>query len=244
MKILNLKCDYFLCNKNFIIRIISAVIIIACMVFILKQVFPKPSKLTKAESERKLIENLNIHVDNDLWIPAGGTDIDGWPQNVVPNIVHYVLFQRHRITYVHMLSIFSVIKIQNPEKIIIHCDCDQTDLTDKNWNRVLKEVNKTNQIEIFINTIVKPTTIYGKKLHYANHHASDVTRWRILSEQGGIYIDNDVFICHPLDEFFKYEFTLNWDLGQYLGSQVLMGNRNARFPKLVLETYKAYNGVW
>lgn len=241
---LNSKCYHFLCNKKYVIRILSALIIIVCIAFITIELLPKPRLLSKAEAEQELIQSLNLRVDNEVWVPQGAEDITGWPQNIVPNVVHYILFQRHRITYVHMLSIFSVIKIQNPEKIIIHCDCDHMDLADENWYRVINEVNKTNEITVIINKIEKPTVIYGKRLRYVNHHASDVTRWRIMTEYGGIYIDNDVFICHPLNEFFKHEFTLNWDVGQYLGSQVLMGNRNARFPRLVLKTYKAYNGVW
>lgn len=140
-----------------------------------------------------------------------------------------------------MLSLLSVVKIQKPEQIIIHCDCDQIDENDEHWGRVLLEVNQTNQVTIIINKIKKPREIYGKKLRSGNQHASDVTRWRIMSEYGGIYIDNDVFVCQPLNRFFKYEFTLDWDAHQSLGSQVLIGNRNARFPKFVMKTYSAYD---
>lgn len=209
--------------------------------FIFKHLTSDSKKPTKAEKERKLIESLNITLENDFWFPESGDNVTGWSRNIVPNIVHNILFEHHQITYVHLLSLLSVIKIQKPDKIIIHCDCDEIDENDENWGRVLQEVNKTNQIQMIINTVEKPREIYGRKLRNGNQHASDVTRWRIMSEFGGIYIDNDVFICQPLNQFFKYEFTLDWDQGQALGSQVLIGNRNARFPKFVMQTYKAYD---
>lgn len=62
-----------------------------------------------------------------------------------------------------------------------------------------------------------------------------------MTEFGGICLDNDVYVCQSLNRFRKFEFTLNWE-GSYLSNQVLIGNKNARFPKLTLETYKLYDG--
>lgn len=191
--------------------------------------------------DEEVLNRLNIHLDNDLWIPDAGDNVTGWQHNIVPNIVHYVLFGQLKISYVHMLSIFSVLRIQQPEIIFIHCDCHKMDNDDENWVRILKFVNETNQVTIHINEIVKPTEIYGKKIGpYPNFHAGDITRYRTLRKYGGIYLDNDVFVCQSLNVFRKFEFTLGWEEGQFMGNQVLIGNRNARFLKFILESYKEY----
>lgn len=190
------------------------------------------------------IANLNIHLDpSDMWIPDAGDNETGWSTNIVPNIVHYVLFEKHRISYIHMLSFFTVVRIHRPQFVYIHCDCDKIDADDDNWKRVLAYVNKTNEVSIQIIRTEKPTQINGIKIRedYLNFHASDITRYRLMKTYGGIYIDNDILICQPLHSFRKYEFALNWDEGQSLGSQVLIGNKNARFLKFILESYKMYD---
>ena len=52
-------------------------------------------------------------------------------------------------------------------------------------------------------------------------------------------------MVRPLDDFFKYEMSLNWDEGMYLGTQTLVAHKNSRFLKLWLETYRQYNpNLW
>lgn len=199
--------------------------------------------------DKEVLNRLNIQLNDDLWIPDGfdgdtdttGNNITGWQREIVPNIVHYVLFGQSKISYVHMLSIFSVIQIQQPVEIFIHCDCHKMDDDDEHWHRIIKFVNATNRVVININEVKKPTDIYGKKIGpYLNYHAGDITRFRTLRKYGGIYLDNDVFVCQSLDVFRKFEFTLGWDENQFLGNQVLIGDRNARFLKLTLESYREY----
>jgi hypothetical protein len=62
-------------------------------------------------------------------------------------------------------------------------------------------------------------------------------------EFGGIYLDRDVYVVKSLDIFRKYEMTLNWDEGQYLGSQVLIGHKNSRFLKLYYDSYHFYDST-
>lgn len=229
------KKHMFKCN------FICVPVILATMIFIIIFIF-YGFESDDAIEQRK-ISNLNIHLNSDFWIPDTGDNITGWSTNIVPNIVHYILFEQHKITYVHMLSMLSVIQIHKPEIIYIHCDCDKIDEDDINWMRVLKLINTTNDIMIIVNKIVRPTEIYGRpiQLGFLNFHASDITRYRTMKQYGGIYIDNDVFVCQPLHRFRRFEFTLNWEENEPLGSQVLIGHKNARFLKFVLETYKLYD---
>lgn len=197
-----------------------------------------------SHNESREIAKLNIRMSDDFWLPDGGDNETAWPIDIVPNIVHYILFEHHKITYIHMLSLFSVCRIHRPQYIYIHCDCEKIDADDNPyWDRVLTYVNETNDITILIVPTERPTHINGIRIRndFQNFHGSDITRYRLLRRYGGIYLDNDVLVCQPLHKFRRYEFTLNWDEGQSLGSQVLIGHRNARFLKFVLESYKMYD---
>jgi hypothetical protein len=59
-------------------------------------------------------------------------------------------------------------------------------------------------------------------------------------EYGGIFLDNDSYLVKSLDEFRKFEMTLGWPEGEYLGTQVLVAHKDARFLRLWLETYRQY----
>lgn len=196
-------------------------------------------------SDTRIVWNLNLTLDEDGWSPDGprAYNITGWPTDIVPDIVHYILFEYHRISYSNMLSLMSVIRIHQPALIYIHCDCDAIELGDANFARVLAAVNETDKTTIHIHRIERPTEINGLKIReeHLNFHGSDIMRYRLMKQYGGIYVDNDVFVCQSLHRFRKFEFTLNWDEGQSLGSQVLIGHKDARFLRLVLQTYKVYD---
>jgi hypothetical protein len=169
-----------------------------------------------------------------------GDNITGYPYEIVPNIVHYVLFTIHEIQFGHFVSILSVLRNQKPDKIIIHCDCDQ--LNGNYYKRIVNIMQSTkSNTRLIIRRIEKPTQIFGKPLNWINWHASDITRIRVLLEFGGIYLDQDVYVVKSLNKFRKYEMTLNWDENQYLGNQVLIGHKNSRFLKLYLESYHNYD---
>ena len=184
---------------------------------------------TKCSSIQKLTENLSFENRNET----------GFPFNIVPNIVHYVLFDVTEITFAHFISILSALKNQKPDLIYIHCNCHQ--LEGDYYRRALK-VAKNLYIPIIVRTIEKPTEIFGHRLNDEgiNWHSSDITRVRVLQEFGGIYLDRDVYVVQSLDVFRKYEMTLNWDENQDLGNQVLIAHKSARFLKLWLDSYHDY----
>jgi len=167
-------------------------------------------------------------------------NITGYPINIVPNIVHYILFTIHEIQFSHFISFLSVLKNQRPDQIYIHCDCNQ--LKGEYYKRVEKLSNKT-KTELIIRQIERPTEIFGHKLskEFLNWHSSDITRSRVLMEFGGIYLDRDVYVIKSLDVFRKYEMTLNWDDNHVLGTQLLIAHKNARFLKLWLDSYHNYH---
>jgi mannosyltransferase OCH1-like enzyme len=151
-----------------------------------------------------------------------------------------VLFDINEIQFAHFISILSVLRHQKPDEIIIHCNCDQ--LNGINWRIVRDRANSSNT-EIRIRKVSKINQIFNIPLRgkWQNWHSSDITRIKVLMEFGGIYLDNDIYVVKPLDTFRKFEMTLNWDFDQYLGNQVIIANRNARFLKLWLDSYRYYD---
>ena len=162
-----------------------------------------------------------------------------WPP--VPNIVHYILFTIHEVQFAHFISFLSVLKNQRPEVIYIHCDCHQ--LTGHYWTRALKVANKTRTL-IIVRYFKRPEVIFGHKVSqkYLNWHSSDIARITVMSQFGGIYLDIDVYVTSPLDQYFDKELTIDFQKkGEVLGSQVIIGHKNARFLKLWLMSYQFYD---
>ena len=164
----------------------------------------------------------------------------GLPFDIVPNIVHYVLFGTTNVTFAHFISILSVLKNQRPEVIYIHCDCHH--LTGDYWHRVRRMAYETNTT-LIVRYVEKPREVFGQKLSkkYLNWHSSDLTRIGVLSLFGGIYLDTDVYVTQPLNEFLKFEMTLDWDRHKSLEPQTIIAHKNARFLKLWLDSYRFYD---
>ena len=174
-----------------------------------------------------LIENLSFNFNET-----------GFPFYVVPNIVHYILFDIKDIGFGHFVSLLSVMKNQKPDLIYIHCNCHQ--LSGDYYERALRVADKTNT-QLIVRTIERPTQIFGQKLGYLNWHSSDIMRIQMLLEFGGIYFDNDVYVVESLDVYRNYEMTLYWikDIST-LESSIIIANKNARFLKLWLDSYHEY----
>ena len=79
---------------------------------------------------------------NSQWFPDGviGDNITGYPYFIVPNIIHYVLIDDNQINFAHYLSFKSVFSVQNPDKIMIHCNCDE--IKGKYWTKLKSEYKR------------------------------------------------------------------------------------------------------
>jgi hypothetical protein len=123
---------------------------------------------------------LDLEANSD-WFPEGviGNNITGYQSFIVPNIVHYVLLDYNQIDFVNYLSLKSVFKFQNPDKVMIHCNCDQ--LEGKYWNK-LKNSTEEIQNKIIIRKIEKSGYIFGFKFSCV-YHESDIARNRV-----GLYL--------------------------------------------------------
>jgi hypothetical protein len=132
--------------------------------------------------------------------------------------------------------VLSAFKNHRPDKILFHTDFDN--FVGPYWEKV----KNTPGIVYEFRKVILPDSIFGQEFSKEYHiwHASDVTRIRILMEYGGIYLDNDIYVVQNLNKFRKFEMALGWDDNQCIGTQVLIANKNARFLRLWLDSYRQY----
>lgn len=188
------------------------------------------SKLT----EVKALWEQTIDFDSISISNTTGT-VDG--SYLVPNHVHFVRFGEPTFTFVHLITVLAAFKNQKPDKIFFHCNHNLT-FIGPYWE-VLTKLKPFMDIVKF-EYVEEPTEIFGQIISpgWRKFHGSDLTRIRVLIKYGGIYLDNDSYVIKSLNDFRKYEMTLNWDENQFLGSQVLLAHKDARFLKLWLESYR------
>ncbi len=169
---------------------------------------------------------------------------------IVPNIIHYIRFNRTALTFVEYVCLRSAYLRQQPERILVHTNVPDistaANLTGEYWERI-----RNDQPDLYgritVLPIELPADIFGQPLSesWRVFHGSDVARIRTLMKYGGIYLDNDVYVVGNLDKYRHFEMALGWDEGQFLGSQVILAHKDARFLPLWLDTYREYHSdLW
>jgi hypothetical protein len=155
---------------------------------------------------------------------------------IVPNIIHFLFFDITELSFVDAVCVLAAFKNHRPEKIYFHTNMEE--FSGHYWEKL----QNTPGLTITIKKVTLPDRIFGQKFSSSYHrwHAGDVTRILILMQYGGIFLDNDSYLVRSLDEFRKFEMTLGWPEGQFLGTQVLVAHKDARFLRLWLESYRQY----
>uniref|UniRef100_A0A1B6EA26 Alpha-1,4-N-acetylglucosaminyltransferase n=2 Tax=Clastoptera arizonana TaxID=38151 RepID=A0A1B6EA26_9HEMI len=160
---------------------------------------------------------------------------------MVPNIVHFIIFNKNTINFVTFLCISAALKIQKPDQVILHCD--NTEFSGHYWS-LLVSLGKKTKIRIKISHFIRPTHVYGQPLS-SIYHSADVARILVLMKYGGIYLDTDTLLLKPLNQFLKYEMVIGLPPDDYMGCQILIGRKDARFLNLWLQGYKRYKpSMW
>lgn len=171
----------------------------------------------------------------------GFNNVTGADHMIVPNIIHYIYFNKREMNFVDYVVIRSAMRNHKPDKFYIHSNIQNFILTGKYWDWVCDYKDLRSRIEFHY--LELPTEIFGRELSvgWRNYHGSDIGRLKILMKYGGIYLDNDVYVIQNLDKYRKYEFVINWGENQFIGNQILIAHKDARFLREWLETYKAYD---
>lgn len=101
------------------------------------------------------------------------------------------------------------------------------------------EIKRWDESNLDLNKYAFAKTAYDEK-KYA--FASDVFRFDILKEYGGIYMDVDVEIIKPIDKFLENEFFVGFEGGQTVAPGLIMGaEKNHPILYDMLEIYKNAN---
>ena len=213
--------------------IIIIIIIITLLLFILIRKYYSQQPMHFRPYDPKLFEKVNGSIFEGFDNETGTRD----GSFIVPNHIHFLFFNNNYIPYVHAVCVLAAFKNHRPEKIFFHTNV--VEFTGEHWLKIKNTLGSVLEIR----NITLPKEIFGQKFSQNFHlwHAGDVTRIRILMKHGGIFLDNDSYVVRNLDIFRKYEMTIGITDGPYLGTQVLIANKDARFLKLWLESYREYN---
>ena len=134
-------------NKDILLDLVTIYAAILTLVFIFCGQLPYFTIKVKSQLQynyrTSLEHNFPIHLENDFQFKDSNNET-GYPYLIVPNSVHYVLFDVHQIELSHYVSILSVLKNQKPDIIWIHCNCGQ--LYGQYYKKVIERVKQTNTV--------------------------------------------------------------------------------------------------
>ena len=173
------------------------------------------------------------------------SNVTGARRFIVPNIIHFIRFNNFELNFVDYVVLLAAMRNQRPDKFYIHTNVQDVQYTGKYWKWVQQNEELWMRIQVLY--LEAPTDIFGLKLNegWRFYHGSDIERIRVLMKHGGIYLDNDSFIIRSLDKYRKYEFVINLNENQFMGNQVMIAHKNARFLALWLDSYRFYRSdLW
>ncbi len=148
----------------------------------------------------------------------------------VPNIVHFIWYSDTRMPFRfhHMLSVMSAHRYIKPDVILFHTNMEPTG---QYWDKVLALPS--------FQVVKRNYTLCINDHHLRNHTTkqgpSDVDRMRVLSENGGIYLDLDVMVVRSLDTLRRFPCTVGAELPTMHGKQyvvcgaVIICSRHSQF---------------
>lgn len=81
---------------------------------------------------------------------------------------------------------------------------------------------------------------YCKEAYIAKKWAfvSDYIRLKVLYDNGGIYMDTDVEMCKPLDDFLRYDWFAGFESKEYISTGIMGSCRASNVIKILLDDYE------
>lgn len=212
---------------------VSVTVLLALVLLLLRVTFRGPRNIPEPLRPLPYKPELFDVVKGSIFVGFNNETGSANGEYIIPNIVHFIFFGDSRVTYVTAVCVLAAFKNQNPDKIMFHTDVDE--FTGPHWERL----QNTPGLIIDIHKLKMPTEIFGQKLGNV-WHSGDIARINILMKYGGIFLDNDTYLVRTLNCFRKYEMALGRDESGYIGTQILLAHREARFLRLWPETYKEH----
>ena len=157
---------------------------------------------------------------------------------IVPNIIHFIQFDKKTISFIHFICICSALYNHGDATVMFHTNIP--DMQGKYFN-----ILRDKFAGVFtVQHEDRPSHVYGQKLSSVEH-AADVARVKILMKYGGIMLDMDVFVVRNLNKFRHFELAIGWPEGQNIGSQIIIAHKDARFLPQYLALYQEYRpNMW
>lgn len=149
----------------------------------------------------------------------------------VPNVVHYVIFNKPELRFFEFASFLSVVRFVQPCAILVHGD-------------ILPSGSYWNHIRAIYPNIIHvkrspPTVIFGQKRVFPAH-SSDIMRIQAMIEYGGIYIDTDTMFVKPIDYLRSFPCTMSAQSSNVTSSAFISSEKNSTFVNEWLNGYKKH----
>ena len=217
-------------RKFFLPCALVAILLVVTLNFIGKEPRDTPV-VAKVKSSKSELDR-SIRFD-------GFNNETGADEFIVPNVIHYIRFNKTSFSFVDYVCIRSAWINHRPETIYFHTNVDK--FSGVYWDRMVQDAEFFQRIKVV--PIKLPSEVFGQPLStgWRLFHGSDVARIRMMTQYGGIYLDNDIYVVRNLDKYRKFEIAMGWDENQFLGSQVIIAHKEARFLDLWLDTYREYH---
>ena len=169
----------------------------------------------------------------------GFDNVTGSSSFIVPNVIHYLRLNQSTLTFVDYVCIRSAYVNHKPRRIIFHTN--SADFSGTYWQKIKSE--RDLYARISLRWIQVPSEIFDQQLRkdWQLYHGSDIGRIQTMMKYGGIYLDNDMYVVASLDKYRRFEIAMGWDQGKFIGNQVIIAHKNARFLPLYLNTYQEYH---
>ncbi|XP_046461086.1 uncharacterized protein LOC124207589 [Daphnia pulex] len=196
---------------------------------------------TSAIAEKKRAEKKPVDTEShDKSMFDNFDNVTGAEHFIVPNIIHFIRFQTFELNFVDYMVLLAAMRNHKPDQFFFHTDVEDVQFTGKYWGLVKQDEDLWSRIKVFF--LEAPAEIFGQKLNegWRFYHGSDIGRIHVLMKYGGIYVDNDAYVIRSLDKYRKFEFVINWDENQFMGTQVIIAHKDARFLPLWLDSYRDY----
>jgi hypothetical protein len=167
-------------------------------------------------------------------------DLNG--KEPIPHVVHYILLSdegaQYELSYATFLAIKSVLLRMKPEEVKIH----HFDLnTSNSWFRELK--NHVTLVQLRRQDIVVPNGYKLSDLVLA--HQADIIRLAVLAQEGGIYLDTDVYILRPFKHLLTNprDILLGHEGGDRYGlcNAVILARAGSEFISIWQDSYKTFD---
>jgi hypothetical protein len=154
----------------------------------------------------------------------------------IPKVLHYCFgfdkaFGGKPWSLVHYICVRSAIERIKPDKAFIYYEFEPTG---EWWIEAVKFLTPIK--------IRAPREIFGNELCHPAHRA-DVVRLEMLMQQGGIYLDADVFVHKSFDHLLDNSVVLGQegiDAEHGVANAVILAEPGARFLKTWYQDYRSF----